>query len=84
MLPWPSPTVTVMVNVPADIGGVAQERLHYAQLCDAPPERPHDTETLLHQARAERLMPGDGGLNLMGILHAEWQAGHCEVDPPTR
>jgi sugar phosphate isomerase/epimerase len=57
-------------NVPADIGGVGQERLHYAQLCDAPAERPRDTETLLHQARAERLMPGDGGLNLLGILRA--------------
>jgi sugar phosphate isomerase/epimerase len=25
---------------------------------------------LLHQARAERLMPGDGGLDLAGILRA--------------
>jgi len=57
-------------NVPADIAGVARERLHYAQLCDAPAERPRDTETLLHQARAERLMPGDGGLDLVGILRA--------------
>ena len=40
------------------------------QLCDAPAERPTDTETLLHQARAERLMPGDGGLDLRGILRA--------------
>ena len=38
------------------------------QLCDAPAARPTDTETLLHQARAERLMPGDGGLDLRGIL----------------
>jgi sugar phosphate isomerase/epimerase len=57
-------------NVPADIGGVAEERLHYAQLCDAPPQRPRDPATLLHQARAERLMPGDGGLDLAGILRA--------------
>jgi sugar phosphate isomerase/epimerase len=57
-------------NVPADIGGVSRQRLHYAQLCDAPAERPRDTETLLHQARAERLMPGDGGLDLVGILRA--------------
>jgi sugar phosphate isomerase/epimerase len=42
--------------------------LHYAQLCDAPGQRPRDTATLLHQARAERLMPGDGGLDLEGIL----------------
>ena len=55
-------------NVPADIRIVARDRLHYAQLCDAPRERPKDTETLLHQARAERLMPGDGGLDLKGIL----------------
>ena len=26
----------------------------------SPPERPTDVPTLLHQARAERLMPGDG------------------------
>ena len=36
----------------------------YAQLCDAPKLRPIDTEGLLFQARCERLMPGDGGLDL--------------------
>jgi sugar phosphate isomerase/epimerase len=40
------------------------------QLCDAPAERPTDVEGLLRQARAERLMPGDGGLDLTGILRA--------------
>jgi sugar phosphate isomerase/epimerase len=29
-----------------------------------------DTEGLLFQARAERLMPGEGGLDLVGILGA--------------
>jgi len=57
-------------NMPADIVAVRRERLRYAQLCDAPAERPRDEETLLHQARAERLMPGDGGLDLAGILLA--------------
>lgn len=57
-------------NVPSDIRLIAPERFHYAQLCDAPSERPLDTATLLHQARAERLMPGDGGLDLEGILRA--------------
>lgn len=51
-----------------EIGSLPSGRLHYMQLCDAPAERPGDTETLLHQARAERLMPGDGGLDLRGIL----------------
>jgi sugar phosphate isomerase/epimerase len=40
------------------------------QLCDAPAEPPRDTATSLHQARAERLMPGDGALDLLGILRA--------------
>lgn len=44
--------------------------LRYAQLCDAPAARPTDTETLLLQARAARLLPGDGGLDLTGILRA--------------
>ena len=55
-------------NVATDIVAVPRARFHYAQLCDAPAERPDDAETLLFQARAERLMPGDGGLDLKGIL----------------
>ena len=53
-----------------EIAAVPPTRLRYMQLCDAPAARPTDTETLLHQARAERLMPGDGGLDLRGILRA--------------
>ena len=53
-----------------EIATVPRARLRYMQLCDAPAERPADTETLLHQARAERLMPGDGGLDLRDILRA--------------
>lgn len=56
--------------VPADIAVAPASRLHYMQLCDAPAERPRDTETLLFQARAERMMPGDGGLDLRGMLRA--------------
>ena len=53
-----------------EIAGVTPAHLRYLQLCDAPAERPRDTATLLHQARAERLMPGDGELDLLGILRA--------------
>jgi sugar phosphate isomerase/epimerase len=56
--------------VPANIAAAPASRLRYMQLCDAPAARPSDTETLLYQARAERLMPGDGGLDLSGILRA--------------
>lgn len=57
-------------SAPSDIDAVPRTRLRYAQLCDAPAERPTDNRELLHQARAERLMPGDGGLDLRGILRA--------------
>jgi sugar phosphate isomerase/epimerase len=53
-----------------EIAGVPHARFRYMQLCDAPAERPTDVEGLLYQARAERLMPGDGGLDLAGILRA--------------
>jgi sugar phosphate isomerase/epimerase len=53
-----------------EICGVAPQLFRYAQLCDAPAARPTSTDGLLHQARAERLMPGDGGLDLEGILRA--------------
>ena len=54
----------------SEIFGVPRARLRYMQLCDAPAERPTDIEGLLHQARAERLMPGDGGLDLTLMLRA--------------
>ncbi|MDQ6916612.1 MAG: sugar phosphate isomerase/epimerase [Pseudomonadota bacterium] len=52
----------------SEIPKVPRARFRYMQLCDAPAERPSDIHGLLHQARAERLMPGDGGLDLKGIL----------------
>ena len=57
-------------NVPSDIAVIPRARLRYMQLCDAPAERPRDHETLIFQARSERLMPGDGGLDLKAIVRA--------------
>ena len=54
----------------SEIADVPAAWFRYVQLCDAPAERPMTTEGLLHQARAERLLPGDGGLDLRGILRA--------------
>jgi sugar phosphate isomerase/epimerase len=52
----------------SEIAAAPRARLRYMQLCDAAAERPTDGKGLLHQARAERLMPGDGGLDLKGML----------------
>nr|WP_294521482.1 TIM barrel protein [uncultured Rhodopila sp.] len=47
---------------------VPPARLPFVHVCDVPSERPATTEGLLHNARAERLPPGDGGLDIKGIL----------------
>lgn len=57
-------------NLASQIAAVPPERLAYLQFCDAPAERPTDLDDLLRQARAERLPPGEGGLDLRGILAA--------------
>jgi sugar phosphate isomerase/epimerase len=57
-------------SAPPEIALAPRAWLRYAQLCDAPRARPADIEGLLLQARAERLLPGDGGLDLAGILQA--------------
>lgn len=59
-----------MGETPSRLADLPPQLFRYVQLCDAPAERPTDLPTLLYQARAERLMPGDGGLNLAGLLQA--------------
>jgi len=50
-----------------DLAGVA---FNYLQFCDARAERPADDKELMRQARADRLLPGEGGLDLAGLLRA--------------
>jgi sugar phosphate isomerase/epimerase len=52
----------------ADVAGIPRQRLHYAQICDAPREMPATVEGLIHAARCERLLPGEGGLDLAGLF----------------
>ncbi len=46
------------------------EWFHYAHVCDAPAETPVATSELIHTARFERLFPGEGGLDVHGVLAA--------------
>lgn len=43
-------------------------RQNYLQFCDAVAERPTQTAELIRQARGDRLPPGEGGLDLPGLL----------------
>lgn len=47
-----------------------REWFRYAQVCDAAAEIPDTTEGLIHTARSERLVPGEGGIDIRGILDA--------------
>jgi len=43
-------------------------RLPFVHVCDAPVQVSYTTEELLHAGRAERLPPGEGGIDIKGIL----------------
>jgi sugar phosphate isomerase/epimerase len=53
-----------------ELRALPREYFGYVQFCDALAERPTDLDTLLFQARCERMIPGEGGLDLAGILRA--------------
>lgn len=55
---------------PARLSQIPPARLPFAHLCDAPRRPPYDTEALLHTARAERLPPGQGQIDLRRFLAA--------------
>lgn len=45
-------------------------QLRYLQFCDAHPGRPTEVKELMRQARGDRLFPGEGALDLRGLLDA--------------
>jgi len=49
---------------------LAAAKTRYVQFCDAPREKPASVDEIRRQARADRLMPGEGGLDLHGLLGA--------------
>src|SRR5260221_1789833 len=57
-------------NRPADLQPVPKARLRYMQLCDAHPGVPADMQEIMRQARSDRLLPGEGALDLPGLLRA--------------
>jgi sugar phosphate isomerase/epimerase/4-hydroxyphenylpyruvate dioxygenase-like putative hemolysin len=54
----------------ADLQQLPAEWFRFAHVCDAPAAIPPTTEGLIHTARFERLFPGEGGIDVHGILAA--------------
>ena len=46
----------------------ASDLVRFAHICDAPSEIPEATEELVHTGRAERLYPGDGGIDIAAVV----------------
>ena len=53
-----------------DIAALPPAWFAYMHLCDAPAEWSSDKAALLHTAVKERLFPGEGGIDLVGLLRA--------------
>lgn len=51
-----------------DLEKIPATWLQYAQICDAPAERPTSMDELIRAAREERLLPGEGGMPLADIF----------------
>lgn len=54
----------------ADLRQLPAHWFHFVHVCDAPPGVPATNEGLIHTARFERLVPGEGGIDVRGILDA--------------
>ena len=68
----------------AELAAVPSHLFRYMQLCDAPATRPATMDALIHQARAERLYPGEGGLDLLGLLQLLPHDLPISIEAPTR
>ena len=53
-----------------DIRAIPHELLHYAQICDAVAGLTFSNEQMIHTARSERLLPGDGNIDVQGLFDA--------------
>ncbi|MER7282976.1 TIM barrel protein [Dactylosporangium sp. NPDC000244] len=54
----------------ADLRQLPAGWFHFVHVCDAPAGVPPTNEGLIHTARFERLFPGEGGIDVRGILDA--------------
>ncbi len=66
-----------------DIAAIPASRLHFMQFCDVPAAIPPTMDAILAEARAERLFPGNGDLDLLGLLRAVPRGIPLSVEVPT-
>jgi sugar phosphate isomerase/epimerase len=67
----------------SDLAALPRNWFRYAQLCDGPEVWESDRASLLHAAVSERLFPGDGAIDLVGILRALPRGVPIALEIPT-
>jgi sugar phosphate isomerase/epimerase len=68
----------------ADLRAIDPARMSYFQICDAPAGIPATTEELLFTARQERLLPGEGGVDIEDQVNALPAELIVSVEIPSR
>ena len=71
-------------GVPSEIAGIDASLLRYAQICDAAAVIPREPGDLMREARAGRLLPGEGALPLRDLVAALPAAIPLSVEAPVR
>lgn len=66
----------------ADLAALPREWFTWCHLCDVPAEPPASFDEMVWQGRCERLFPGDGGLDVRGILAAMPENLVCALEIP--
>jgi sugar phosphate isomerase/epimerase len=66
-----------------DIAKVPPSRFHFMQFCDVPAAIPPTMDAILAEARGERLFPGEGGVDLLGLLRAVPRDLPLSLEVPT-
>jgi sugar phosphate isomerase/epimerase len=67
-----------------DVAALPPSRMRFMQLCDVPAAIPPTMDAILAEARAERLFPGEGELDLPGLLRAAPPDIPLSLEVPTR
>ncbi|MGW0158619.1 sugar phosphate isomerase/epimerase family protein [Mycobacterium sp. NPDC003323] len=58
------------LGTPSELAALPDNWIRYAQICDAPAQRPVGVAEMMFQGRCARLLPGAGGIDLIAMLRA--------------
>ncbi|MCH4270936.1 sugar phosphate isomerase/epimerase family protein [Kerstersia gyiorum] len=67
-----------------DVRALPRQWMQYAQICDAPAIENPTLEDYIHAGRIERLLPGEGGIDVQGLWNSLPEGLPVSVELPTQ